>query len=76
MSFKILWTDTNDYTMVTYKTVEEAIDFGKCVSNDFKVVDSVTGDLMSHYIDYGYSDHGFMNVSGMTYEQVRRMGRE
>lgn len=70
-AFKILWTDTNDYTMVTYNTVAEAIDFGKHVSNDFKVVDSSTGEVMSHYIDYG-----FVDVSGMTYEEVRRMGRE
>lgn len=75
MSFKILWTD-GTMTKTDYATVEQATKWGKQFCNEFKVVDSVTGDLMSHYIDYGYSDYGFVDVSGMSYEQVRRMGRE
>lgn len=75
-AFKILWSDTTLTTLATYNTVAEAVEFGKAVANDFKVIDSATGEVMSHYIDYGYSDYGFANVGGMTYEQVRRMGRE
>lgn len=75
-AFKIKWSDTNELTLASYATVEEAIDFGRAICGDFKVVDSATGELMSHFIDEGVSQFGFKDVGGMTYAQVRFNGRE
>ena len=58
----------------TFQTVESAVEWGKMTSDEFNVIDT-DGLIVFHYVE-PEADHGFVNVGGMSYDAVRRMGRE
>ena len=57
-----------------FDTVNDAIEWGKMTSDEFTVIDT-DGLIVFHYVE-SEADHGFVNVGGMSYDAVRRMGRE
>lgn len=69
--FKILWNDGTT-SPLNFPTVDRAISFGGCTGEDFKVIDQ-NKQVVEEYWPLG---QGFVNVGGMTYDQVRRMNRE
>lgn len=58
-----------------FPTIESAVNWGKMTSYEFKIVD-MGGIVVNHYVETEVADHGFVNVGGMCYDAVRRMGRE
>ncbi len=73
--FKIQWNDTKELTMVDFATAQEALAWGEGWADDYTVIEMATGKEAGHNFK-PRSNFDFMNVGGMTYAEVRRMGRE
>ena len=71
--FKIQYTNGNISN--AFQTVESAVEWGKMTSYEFKIVD-MDGIVVNHYVETEVADNGFVNIGGMCYDVVRRMGRE
>lgn len=72
--YKIQWSDTLEFSDFTFATIKEALDFGAgWASADYNVIDASTGVVVDTF--FAPRVGGFFNVGGMTYNQVRTMGR-